>query len=143
MVNCILEPFNGKFRCNKCGIILPRNDFKVNCKAVYSPPVIQQVSEPSFIQKTMNFGYALANHIAEGSPMATQDVVDQRLRICEECPLFKRNESAKAGGICTHSSCGCNIKDEVTFLNKLAWADQKCPIDKWGPVETQNGEKTV
>jgi glycosyltransferase involved in cell wall biosynthesis len=32
--------------------------------------------------------------------------------------------------------CGCNINDQQIYLNKLAWADQKCPISKWGvPLE--------
>jgi hypothetical protein len=31
--------------------------------------------------------------------------------------------------------CGCNVNDKKIFLNKLAWADQKCPLEKWQPVE--------
>ena len=34
--------------------------------------------------------------------------------------------------------CGCNINTKKTFFNKLAWADQKCPIDKWGPINNSN-----
>jgi hypothetical protein len=29
------------------------------------------------------------------------------------------------------SECGCNISNKSIFLNKLAWADQKCPLNKW------------
>jgi hypothetical protein len=27
--------------------------------------------------------------------------------------------------------CGCAISNKKIFLNKLAWADQECPIGKW------------
>lgn len=27
--------------------------------------------------------------------------------------------------------CGCNITNKRQFMNKLAWSDQKCPLDKW------------
>jgi hypothetical protein len=29
--------------------------------------------------------------------------------------------------------CGCNINNKKIFMNKLAWADQKCPLGKWNP----------
>lgn len=28
--------------------------------------------------------------------------------------------------------CGCNVNRKKVFLNKLAWADQECPLGKWG-----------
>ena len=27
--------------------------------------------------------------------------------------------------------CGCNVNGKKVFLNKLAWADQECPLGKW------------
>jgi hypothetical protein len=27
--------------------------------------------------------------------------------------------------------CGCNVNTKKVFLNKLAWADQECPLGKW------------
>lgn len=27
--------------------------------------------------------------------------------------------------------CGCNVNNKKIFLNKLAWADQECPLGKW------------
>jgi hypothetical protein len=27
--------------------------------------------------------------------------------------------------------CGCNLSKKKVFLNKLAWADQECPLGKW------------
>lgn len=32
-------------------------------------------------------------------------------------------------------ACGCNINKKKTFFNKLAWADQKCPLAKWDAVK--------
>ena len=28
--------------------------------------------------------------------------------------------------------CGCNLSRKKIFMNKLAWADQECPLSKWG-----------
>ena len=34
--------------------------------------------------------------------------------------------------------CGCNLSNKVQFMNKLAWADQKCPKDYWSSIERPN-----
>ena len=31
--------------------------------------------------------------------------------------------------------CGCNINQKKQFFNKLAWADQKCPLGKWEEIK--------
>jgi hypothetical protein len=30
--------------------------------------------------------------------------------------------------------CGCNLNKKQIFMNKLAWADQECPVGKWGSL---------
>jgi hypothetical protein len=60
-----------------------------------------------------------------GSPTCSQEEIDRRLAICKQCTYF-------TGDSCAHKRCGCNINDQQIYLNKLAWADQKCPIEKWG-----------
>lgn len=30
--------------------------------------------------------------------------------------------------------CGCSISQKKRFLNKLAWADQECPLNKWNKI---------
>ena len=59
-----------------------------------------------------------------GMPQASPAEIDRRWAICQACELFD-------GSICAHKSCGCNVSNEQKFLNKLAWAEQKCPAGKW------------
>jgi hypothetical protein len=39
------------------------------------------------------------------------------------------------------SVCGCNINTKKIFMNKLAWADQECPIGKWGKIGENDDNK--
>lgn len=89
--------------------------------------------EPGLIRKAANFTKATAAHVAAGRPEASDEQVAERFAKCQACPLFKATSEGQ--GRCTHSTCGCNLK--VVGLkgrNKLRWADQKCPIGKWGAV---------
>lgn len=48
----------------------------------------------------------------------------QRYGVCCGCEFFDDEKSQ-----CLQ--CGCNINTKEIFMNKLAWADQKCPLNKW------------
>jgi hypothetical protein len=86
--------------------------------------------------KIVNFSKAAVQHLAAGCPQATDEQVAERFAICQGCELFK--PKAEGSGTCQHPSCGCSLKAVgVTGLNKLRWADQKCPIDKWQAVTPQ------
>ncbi|HEX4000635.1 MAG TPA: hypothetical protein VHX65_18955 [Pirellulales bacterium] len=61
-------------------------------------------------------------------PACTQQQIDARLAICKACPLFD-------GAICRHADCGCRIRQQRSFFNKLAWADQSCPLGKWEAID--------
>ena len=63
-------------------------------------------------------------HIYSGCPKSTLQEIKYRYTICKSCDMFDNKKSQ-----CM--ACGCNITDTSIFLNKLAWADQKCPIGKW------------
>jgi hypothetical protein len=63
-------------------------------------------------------------HIIHGSPKSSQRLINHRHNICSSCNKFD-SKNAKC------MICGCNINKERILLNKLAWKDQKCPIDKW------------
>lgn len=117
-----------EFECEKCGYVTEYENVSRDCK-----PVFQPKHEPSLLRKIANFGMAFGKHLYKGMPTVEKEVLEKRLENCRECPLFKKN--GLVGGVCTHENCGCNIQDEVVFLNKLAWADQECPIGKWGKIE--------
>lgn len=80
---------------------------------------------PSFVQKAANFVTAAAKHIAAGAPMASDEEVARRFAICQGCEFYD-------GKAC--SKCGCPVNREKAYMSKLSWADQSCPVGKWGPA---------
>jgi len=77
-----------------------------------------------FLNKIVTFVVSLFNHIKRGSPKSSQKLINQRYDICLLCSEFivERSEC---------NVCGCNINNKKILLNKLAWADQDCPLKKW------------
>ena len=125
--NFIEQNKEKKYICTVC-------EYETNFLGVRTcQPLPPKKDEPSLLKKIGNFTFALAKHLYKGMPTVNKDVLDNRLKICQECPLFKKKDGM-VGGVCAHESCGCSIQDEVVFLNKIAWADQKCPIGKWGEI---------
>lgn len=86
---------------------------------------------PSFFSKARNFATAAVQHVAAGAPRCTEEEVAARHAICVGCEYF-------ANSTCT--KCGCPVSRERTYLGKLSWADQSCPVGKWGPVERPKNE---
>jgi len=80
------------------------------------------------ITKVVTFIKSLWWHIYLGFPKSTQQQIDYRFSICNSCDKFDKNNSE-----CF--ICGCNINNKKIFLNKLAWADQSCPLGKWEAVK--------
>ena len=80
----------------------------------------------SALQKAANFATSAAKHLAAGAPRCTQEQIDARFAICQQCEHF----DGKACG-----KCGCPVVRERQFLSKLSWAGEKCPAGKWGPVD--------
>lgn len=78
--------------------------------------------------KIKNFAVSLWFHIYNGFPKATKLEILQRYQICLECAEF---DSAKS----ECSICGCRISNKSQFMNKLAWADQSCPLNKWTIIQ--------
>lgn len=76
------------------------------------------------ILKLKIFIKSLLFHICSGFPKSSQQQIDERYMICIVCDKFSRIKSE-----C--SVCGCSISKKKKFLNKLAWADQECPVGKW------------
>jgi hypothetical protein len=129
MKNCVFIKQNDIWICNTCGYQTEIENLNRNCK-----PILQKTNEPpNLLRKISNFTFAAAQHLFKGMPTVTEQELEERLEKCRGCELFKKK--GMTGGVCTHENCGCNIQDEVVFLNKIAWADQKCPIDKWGEIE--------
>lgn len=81
----------------------------------------------SWLYKARNFAKAAAAHVAAGMPTCSDDEIARRHDICTGCEFFKDNSCIQ---------CGCPVVRDRKFISKLAWADQSCPVGKWGPVES-------
>lgn len=87
----------------------------------------QPVAKPlSVWQKAKNFAKASAQHVASGAPKCSDEQIAERFAICQTCEFLK-------DGAC--EKCGCPVVREKKFISKLSWADQGCPIGKWGPAD--------
>jgi len=76
------------------------------------------------MNKIITFLKSLLSHIYSGRPKSTQSVINTRYDICLKCDRINDDKN-----ICLE--CGCNINNKKIFMNKLAWLDQKCPLNKW------------
>ena len=76
------------------------------------------------LRKLKNFIIALCKHIAFGMQKSSLQEIQYRFDICNQCSSIHPNKNQ-----CLE--CGCYISNKKIFLNKLAWKDQKCPLNKW------------
>ena len=77
------------------------------------------------LRKIQTFLKSLFFHIYAGFPKCTQQQILERFQICSDgCDMYNSKDS-------TCMMCGCNVNGKKVFLNKLAWADQECPLGKW------------
>lgn len=76
------------------------------------------------IRKIITFLKSLIFHVYAGAPKSSKELIYQRYNTCLLCDSLDRINSQ-----CLQ--CGCNINNKQIFMNKLAWADQKCPLGKW------------
>lgn len=84
----------------------------------FDPPAAM----PSLVRRAGNFAASAAKHVAAGLPRATDQEVERRFAICQQCEHFD-------GKACRQ--CGCPIVRERRFVSKLSWANEKCPVGKW------------
>ena len=120
VVDCVFREQDGCGHCIRCGYVLCGVAFPIRrqCTAASVPPV------PLF-KKAINFAASAAKHFAAGAPRCTDEQIASRHDICLGCEHYQ-------GGACTQ--CGCPVSREKNLISKLAWADQSCPVGKWGPV---------
>jgi uncharacterized paraquat-inducible protein A len=76
------------------------------------------------LQKIKTFIKSLWFHVWAGFPKSSVEQINERFTICKSCEMYNKKDS-------TCMMCGCNVNLKRIFLNKLAWADQECPLGKW------------
>ncbi len=74
------------------------------------------------MHKTVEFIIEAIKHVNNGMPKSSPGLIEERLLICESCSHYENKKCKKCGCLCSSSS---------NIFNKIAWADQHCPIDKW------------
>lgn len=116
------------YRCSNCGVTLYSTDG--------DPPIFickhssyKETDEPmpSFVEKLKNFASATVDHIKTGAKMASDKTISERYSVCSSCEFFNEGSCAK---------CGCPVFAQKRFVSKLSWAEQSCPVGKWGPEST-------
>jgi hypothetical protein len=102
-----------------------RGDAKVVSSVdVDHPPYPREPEQgPSLLTKAVNFATSAAAHIAAGAPRASDAEIERRFAICQGCEFYD-------GKACTR--CGCPVVRESRFVSKLSWANESCPVGKWG-----------
>lgn len=138
---CKWEPFEDKYKCKNCGFVVKRNTIKKNCSAYKQHKVIDETEKqpPNIAKRAKNLGKATAKHVMTGMKYCTQEQKQKRFDICKsnKCGLFRGRGN---GGICAHDDCGCPIRSQGKFIDKLSWRSSKCPKGLWGP---ENDDKTI
>ena len=116
------------FECKNCGMKITAETEQTEAPKFICNRPLKRVEgqEVSFAQKLKNFAKATAEHVANGLPMCTEEEIIQRHNICLGCEFFKDD---------TCSKCGCPLVRTKQFVSKLSWADQECPVGKWGKIQ--------
>jgi hypothetical protein len=143
---------NPQLTCPICGFDLraalrgvrPHAGVKRNCtgragQAQRRAAAAQQPA-PRLFKRLANFTLAAIRHLGAGSPTCDQATIDARLAICRECEWYRPDAENPELGTCAHADCGCALGREEKFLNKLAWADEACPLGRWSPTPARNPE---
>lgn len=81
-----------------------------------------------FYRKIQIFLKSLFWHIYSGFPKSDISTIKYRYNICIQCNSFDANKKC-----C--NECGCLLSSKKRFMNKLAWADQSCPLSKWQALD--------
>ena len=119
------------FKCKRCGFVPKHNRVKKKCDELRLPPE-PPAEIPSLPMRIKNAVVASAKHVAKGLPVCSDEEVEARFKTCStnECRLFNTQY-----GVCMHQNCGCNIRNNGKYLDKLRWADSECPIGLWKSIE--------
>ena len=120
LMRCEFTTTNDGWTCTVCGQKAHRSKRLPMCEC-------RGKGGPSVLETSGKFREGCRTAIFRPACRRVRSRSTARLAICKRCPLFD-------GSICRHADCGCRISQQRKFLNKLAWADQSCPLGKWTAV---------
>lgn len=101
----------------------PAYPAKPKIAPIQATPSLARTDAPSFLTKLKNFAVSSAKHVATGMQLASDEEIIRRHDICQGCEFLKDNACTK---------CGCPVNRAKKYISKLSWANEECPIGKWG-----------
>jgi len=152
-LNCEID--QKTLQCKLCGFQFRKHNAKKNCPKKLDGKIVNITVDNNIeaieihtknkktsaktnknnklLSKIKNFSIAAIKHAIKGNPTCTQEEIDKRHSICLQCNDFVHHvdENGNKTDVGHCRDCGCNVNKVKKYLNKLAWADQKCPQDKW------------
>lgn len=104
-----------KKQCSACA-----NQAKINQEALKEEVSQEQLKEnlPSLWDQAKSLTQSVVTHVTTGMKKTGEELYQERLGICEECPLLIR-DSMRCG------KCGCFVRA------KAKMDSAKCPEGKW------------
>ena len=87
---------------------------------------------PSLLKQVESFSTASLKFLKSGFQTTPPEIFAKRTEICKVCPEWDA-EAINGTGRCR--KCGCST------WAKLRLPTEKCPLDKWGPVNTSTPEQ--
>ena len=107
--------------CVHCGAVVEAGLLRA-CGVEPTPSPLCRESV-GFVEKVKNLAVAAAQHVVAGMPMASDAEIIRRHDICLACEHLQNDAC---------NLCGCPVSRVAGYVSKLSWADQECPIGKWG-----------
>ena len=119
----------------------PFRDCGCNAKSNTPPESVNQQEDisPSLLAKGISYVKTQAQNIANGLAVVDNPTYEARLAICAgdsttpPCEHYNHNHC---------KLCGCKLAGETGFTSKLKLPHEKCPVDKWGPVQVSDTAPT-
>lgn len=93
----------------------------------YSKLEIIKNENLSLADKIKSLSLSVSEWGLSGMKIVDNDKFLERLSVCKSCEFWNQHGFAETGSC---KKCGCSTKV------KLKMATSKCPIDKWGQIET-------
>lgn len=80
------------------------------------------------MNKLLGFARSVSKWVLSGKPYRSESEIEGIFMTkCSPCEHFEREFDG--AGSCR--LCGCNLKKSGQYFNKIAWASEKCPDNRW------------
>ncbi len=116
--------------CN-CENVVPNSDYDKSqcqlCWFYHHNPKIRAVWDgqppelPSLKEQAASLAKSVTQWAFNGCKRVPLEVQEERLKSCNQCEFLAQSRCG---------ACGCYVR------TKTSWTTEKCPLQKWGPYES-------